>query len=594
MTRAYLWPPFGLRFLSRPRVEGRNCEDLRVERILAFSRLLLSLTCLFAWLIHPDQALRYYGVGLAFLLLYVACSIILLARLEIQGSDRSFAILAQANDLTWPALLCLFANISQRPFFVLFLFATIAAAFRWGLRETIATASFSVALLLVQPWLATHGHIAMQGSAHPAIDPIRLTMQCIFLFTAGVLLGFLAEAEKELRAEIALTNRLLSLARAGYRFSTVLQNVLAELGQVFRGTAVHEVVAQSSTGRAFRWEMPLVSHPSIHTTEIPPREKSSNLMAGYPHTFYMQRDGTGHGCSVIAIDEEGRRLESAQTEGLAMPLADAESVLVVGHEMGRDWSGRLVVVNPKLGRRREPKLRFLQDVMRQIAPALYSVYLLWGFRSRAGATERARVARELHDTTIQSLIGIEMQLDVLRRRSSDSQQAAELDRIQGLLRHEVLNLRELMQAMRPVDIGPHQFLDFIADLVERFSRDTGIAVRFISELQEVTLPAGTCRELVRIVQESLVNIRKHSGAQSAVASFASQDGLWKLVINDDGNGFPFAGRLNLSELDALRWGPAVIKERVRAIGGDMVIESTPGHGSRLEITIPQKGYELYG
>jgi signal transduction histidine kinase len=317
-------------------------------------------------------------------------------------------------------------------------------------------------------------------------------------------------------------------------------------------------------------------------------------MADYPHTFYMHRSHGEHACSVTAIDEEGRRLDTAQTDSFAMPIAEAESVLVVSHDMGRDWSGRLVIVNAKLGRRREPKLRFLQDVMRQVAPALYSVYLVWEFRSRANATERARVARELHDTTIQSLIGIEMQLDVLRRRSDYSQQAAELDRIQGLLRQEVLNLRELMQTMRPVDIGPHQFLDFIADLVERFSRDTGIAVRFISELREVTLPAATCRELVRIVQESLVNIRKHSGGHSAVARFASQDGLWKLVINDDGNGFPFAGRFTLAELDALRRGPAVIKERVRAIGGDMVIESTPGHGSRLEITIPQKGYELYG
>jgi signal transduction histidine kinase len=594
VTRTYLWPPFGLKFLSLPRVAGRNCEDLRVERVLAFSRLLLSLTCLFSWLVRPAGTPLYYRIGLALLLLYVSCSVVLLVRLEIEGIGRSFAGWAQANDLTWPALVCLFANVSHRPFFVLFLFATIAAAFRWGLTETIATAGFSVALLLVQPWVAAHGPAALQGLPASGIDPIRLAMQCIFLLTAGLLLGFLAEAEKELRAEVALTNRLLSLARAGNRFSSVLQSVLAELGQVFRGSAVHEVVAQSSTGRAFRWELASVGQPSIHWVEVPPAAQASDLMAEYPHTFYMQRSMLGQACSVTAIDEEGRKLESAQTEGLAMPMAEADSVLVVSHEMGRDWSGRLVVVNPKLGRQREPKLRFLQDVMRQIAPALYSVYLLWGFRSRAGATERARVARELHDTTIQSLISIEMQLDVLRRRSDDSQQAAELNRIQGLLRHEVLNLRELMQTMRPVDIGPHQFLDFIADLVERFSRDTGIAVRFISELPEVTLPAGTCRELVRIVQESLVNIRKHSGAQSAVASFTSQDGVWKLVIDDDGNGFPFAGRLTLAELDTLRRGPAVIKERVRAIGGDMVIESTPGHGSRLEISIPQKGYELYG
>jgi len=158
----------------------------------------------------------------------------------------------------------------------------------------------------------------------------------------------------------------------------------------------------------------------------------------------------------------------------------------------------------------------------------------------------------------------------------------------------VLNLRELMQSMRPVDIGPHQFLDFIAGLVERFSRDTGIAVRFVSELEEVTLPAATCSELVRVVQESLVNIRKHSEAQSAVVRFGAHNGSWKLVINDDGHGFPFAGRLTMSELNGTRRGPAVIKERVRAVGGDMVIESTPGQGSRLEITIPQKGYESYG
>src|SRR5271166_4808817 len=157
--------------------------------------------------------------------------------------------------------------------------------------------------------------------------------------------------------------------------------------------------------------------------------------------------------------------------------------------------------------------------------------------------ERARVARELHDTAIQSLISIEMQLDVLRRHATvDARLATELERIQNLLRQEVLNLRELMQTMRPIEIGPHQFLDFIAQLVELFSRDTGVEARFVSELQEVTMPSATCRELARVVQEGLVNIRKHSGAHSAVVSFGAQNGSWKLVIDDDGRGFPFTGR----------------------------------------------------
>ena len=277
-----------------------------------------------------------------------------------------------------------------------------------------------------------------------------------------------------------------------------------------------------------------------------------------------------------------------------MPVEGAESVLAVKLEVGREWSGRFVLVNGRLGWNRERELRFAQNVLAQVAPALYSIYLFRRLRARAGAMERARVARELHDTAIQSLISIEMQVDVLRRRSNGQPQAAELEHIQKLLREEVLNMRELMQSMRPVEIGPHQFLDFLAQLVERFRSDTGVDARFVSELEEVTLPSSACRELARVVQEGLVNVRKHSGARSVYVRFGAQNGLWKLVIDDDGRGFPFTGRLTLTELDDLHRGPTVIKERVRAIGGDMVIESSPGHGSRLEITVPQKGYEFYG
>ena len=583
------------RFLSRLRIVALDYEDIRVEYVLAFSRLFVALMSLAAWLFHLGDTAAHYRLGLGLLLGYVAASVALLVWLKLGGeSKRGFVVTAQVSDVSWPALLCLFAEVPNSTFFILFLFAMIAAAFRWGFVETMATALISAVVLLVHAVLMAHSPSFVGNMFMMPVEPARLVLRCAFLLMAGCLLGFLAETEKQLRAEIALTNHLLSLARVGSRFALVLQNVLSELGRVFHGTAVYEISAQSSTGRTFKWEIPALAQPAIHVRELAPSEKHSELLASYPYTFFLQRVPPNGSCSMTALDEEGRRLRSGVPKELQMPLPEADSLLVVSHEMGRDWSGRLIMVNARLGRQREHELRFAQNVMRQLAPVLYSVYLFRAFRSRAGATERARVARELHDTAIQSLIGIEMQVDVLRRRSGDSQQTVELERIQELLRQEVLNLRELMQTMRPVDIGPHQLLDFVAELVERFSRDTGIAVRFISELQEVTLPAATCRELVRVVQEALVNIRKHSGAHSAIVRFGSQDGLWKLVINDDGNGFPFTGCVTLKELDCLRRGPAVIKERVRAVGGDLVIESTPGHGSRLEITIPQKGYESYG
>lgn len=588
-------PSFAPRFLSRLKIIGLNYENVRVEHVLAFSRLFVALTSLAAWLFHLGGATSHYRVGLVLLIGYVVTGVALLIRLQwLAEPSHSFVIAAQINDVAWPALLCLFAEVPNSTFFILFLFAMIAAAFRWGFVETMTTALVSAGVLLFHATMMAYGPAAMRDVFFTTAEPARLVLRCAFLLVAGFLLGFLAETEKQLRAEIALTNHLLSLARVGNRFASVLQGVLAELGRIFQGTAVYEISSQGSTGRAFKWEIPTLAQPAIHLEELAPAEKDHQLLSEYPHAFFMRRIPPNGACSITALDEEGRCLRNGQTADFAMPVPDAESLLVVSHEMGRDWSGRLVLVNAQLGRQREHELRFAQSVMRQLAPVLYSVYLFRAFRSRVGATERARVARELHDTSIQSLISIEMQVDVLRRRSPDPEQAAELERIQKMLRYEVLNLRELMQNMRPIDIGPHQLLDFVAELVERFSRDTGIAVRFISELQEVTLPPATCRELVRIVQEALVNVRKHSGAHAAIVSFGSQDGLWKLVVNDDGNGFPFAGRFTLKELDGLRRGPAVIKERIRAIGGDFMLESTPGHGSRLEISIPPKGYESHG
>ena len=410
---------------------------------------------------------------------------------------------------------------------------------------------------------------------------------------SGFLLGYLAEREKELRAEIALTNHLLSQARVGNRLSEVLTRISAELARVFGGEQVYEVVTQTGSGRLYRWDINELSRPVHEIRELGRSQHHLALMQEYPDTFYMQRKKHG-GITIDAIDDEGRRLNPFELKDLPMPVEEAKSVLAVKLELGREWNGRFVLLNGRLGWSRERELRFAQNVLGQVAPALYSIYLFRRLRSRAGAMERARVARELHDTTIQSLISIEMQVDVLRRRSNGKPQSAELGHIQTLLREEVLNMRELMQSMRPMEVGPHQFLDFLAQLVERFRSDTGVDARFVSELQEVTLPASACRELARVVQEGLVNVRKHSAATSVYVRFGAQNGLWKLVIDDDGRGFPFTGRLTLTELDDLHRGPTVIKERVRAIGGDLVIESSPGHGSRLEITVPQKGYEFYG
>src|SRR5207244_13508393 len=135
-----------------------------------------------------------------------------------------------------------------------------------------------------------------------------------------------------------------------------------------------------------------------------------------------------------------------------------------------------------------------------------------------------------------------------KQQTNDLGLAPELERNQMLLRKEVLNLRELMQQTKPLDLGPKQLLDFMAYSVDKFRRDTGIAAKFTTAFEEVTLPARVCNEVGRILQEALVNVRRHSEAENVLVRFASASGYWKLTVDDDGKGFAFDGCLTHAEL----------------------------------------------
>ena len=163
----------------------------------------------------------------------------------------------------------------------------------------------------------------------------------------------------------------------------------------------------------------------------------------------------------------------------------------------------------------------------------------------------------------------------------------ELDRIQRLLREEVLKLRELMQQMKSSEVDARRLPGFLRDTVQRFQRETGIAGRFLMDDAELSLSQPVCRELARIAQEALVNVRKHSGAKQVLVELLETNGSWELIIEDDGAGFPFSGRISQHELDSADRAPAIIRERVRLIQGELTIESKPGRGARIEVRVPQ-------
>ena len=149
---------------------------------------------------------------------------------------------------------------------------------------------------------------------------------------------------------------------------------------------------------------------------------------------------------------------------------------------GTGWKGRLLIFDGSAYRSVEDDLRFLQTVARQVGPALFNLYLQRRLQSRVGVAERARVARKLHDTIIQSLVCFEMQLEVMRRTAGASVPPATVDQlaaIQRVLGDEIYNMRDLMLLLRPLDVSPKQLIPYLSDLVERFQDRTGIQALFV-------------------------------------------------------------------------------------------------------------------
>jgi len=590
-------------FLGRTQPPSDPSETRRIERWLATGRVFLAVSALAAIYMDPTQ-LGQSPVAYGLLGLYLIHGVLVITLLRRrQQSTAAFRLLVHVADIVWPAVISVFAEEARSPFFLFFFFVLAAAAYRWGLWETLSTAAAEVALLWMESFLFLHvwtprGALpwrALSGLNVNLIqfEPKRLFMLSIYLLVMGLLLGYLAGQQKKLRAEKAAVTSMLAKVRVEAGLTGTLQQICGEIVSMYRAERLLVASQEIHSHRSFLGELRQGNGASSDFVWLDsgPGE-AKNYLEDFPgDVCYAVKNGDRW--SVMALDGDGNQITSPSTEPIVRlkERQSFQSVIAIGFVFGGEWRGRVFVFDPVWRGDTQEQLRFLLDLLRQVGPAVYNIYLLHRLRRRAGAAERARFARELHDGAVQSLIAVEMQVDVLRRQAetSPSVVGGELGRIQGLLREEVLKLRELMQQMKSIDVDARRFLSVVADTVERFQRETGIAARFVTDVEKPEMPGKVCRELVRIVQEGLVNVRKHSQARHALVRLSESAAQWSLTMEDDGKGFPFSGRLSQDQLDQLGKGPTIIKERVGLIAGALTVESNPGVGTRLEIKVPRGG-----
>ena len=597
MSSRRLRPARQSRWPLRPRLGAppTPLEALRIERVIATARLLLLAIGLIAFLFDPTHSTQRVLVFSIAALLYLAHTLAALFALRArQTATTAFAITVHVIDLVGATALTLPAADLDDPFFPYFFFVLAAAAFRWGFWETVATSAGAVALVLADAVAGPQGPMSvLDGSL--AMLPSILVTRVAYLAAMGVLLGYIAEETQSLRAESSAIVNLLAQVRIDAGLTRMLDVLAAETVWLFRAGRLMLVVEHVPSRRLFHWDSFTGWAGSSGGTsgELAAAERATYLVGPADQSFAVDRSLLRRGALRLRAINPAGRVVSAVGWEVPAPFLAAHSfrrLISAPVAFGDEWAGRVFIFEPRLVIRTIALAQFLRAILRQVGPAVFNVYLLSRLRSRAGAIERARVARELHDGVIQSLVGVEMQLEALRSADAvrELPAGAELAHLQEVVHDEVLNLRDLMNQMRQPEFDPRELVDYLAQLVDRFGRDNGITARFSSGVEDVTLPRHVCFELVRIVQEALVNIRKHSGATIVVVRFGLHDAHWVVEVDDNGQGFPFEGRQTHAELDGAHAGPIVIKERVRAIGAELDIVSTPGRGARLRVRVPKE------
>jgi signal transduction histidine kinase len=271
----------------------------------------------------------------------------------------------------------------------------------------------------------------------------------------------------------------------------------------------------------------------------------------------------------------------------AREILGLRSVIAVTMEIEGQPNTRAMLAN----RRRKfapADLRRLERIVRHLAAPLENLFLLRHMRARAIESERSRISRDLHDGILQTLLSIEIQLDVLRRKlpQSPEQAASGLASLQQTVRNESSELRRMVTDLRPLRVQSADMIDLMTGFAERFRNESSIQVELIVNSPGLQAPDQVCREIFQIYREALNNIKKHARASHVVVKLNQSDSRVTLVVDDDGEGFSFAGRFSGDELDRLRLGPISIKEHARSVGGVLTVESSPGHGARLTVEVP--------
>jgi signal transduction histidine kinase len=196
--------------------------------------------------------------------------------------------------------------------------------------------------------------------------------------------------------------------------------------------------------------------------------------------------------------------------------------------------------------------------------------------------ERARVARELHDSTAQLLTAIMLQLGAAARESTSDPLDARIATLRELAAEALEDVRSMAHTMHPRVLDDLGLVAALGWLARQTSGQEALDVQVLADDRATQIPAPLASVLYRVAQEALRNVVRHAAALHATVTLQSDGLVATLDVDDDGDGF------DVQRAEERRPGMGLfsMRERVALVNGQLVVTSAPGRGTRVVATVP--------
>ncbi|WP_224984434.1 sensor histidine kinase [Geomonas agri] len=561
-------------------MQPRYHSKTRTEHLIATGRVILSTFFLFAVWLDPSEPTRYAATTYGILSGYLGYSLVIgvLTWRQAFGWTK-LHLFTHSIDLLVFACLMFLTTGPNSPFFVYFIFILVCATFRWQWRGTLWTAVAAMCITLLLAWYPSNLLLNQNFELN------RFIIRIAYLAVVAGLLGYFGAYEESMREILAMLSQ--------WPRETLPQ----EPGADGQGMLGHAAAILRAPRVVLLWEEE--EEPWLHLLcwtaegchyEWKEPDVFGEIVAdGLEQASFFTRDAGSSHIPVVCNTVAGlQQRYGAPLNAELVRRFDICSACVSPLD-GEKISGYLLALDR--GQLTPDDLVLGGIVAHEIAARLDHALLLKQLQQGAAADERLRLAHDLHDGLLQSLAGAGLQL-VAASRLIESDPAGSRDsimQVQQLLAAEQRDLRMQINDMKPLfsrrkteEFGLAKRLE---ELAGRIKRQWEVACSVTCHSPTPRLQRSMAREIYFVVHEALINAVRHAEATTLRAEICF-DAQWaRITVIDDGRGFGFQGCYDQDQLSDLKRGPVTLRERIDALNGRLVIDSSE-RGARLDITLP--------